>query len=208
MKQQPVPTAPVRHSQFEDIYALLTGSSFVVLGLVWLKAAGLVTGGIAGLALLVSYLVPLPPGLLFALLNIPFFLMAWKALGRGSMIKAIAANLVISVLAVLAPFAFRLEAMNPIAAAVFGGTVIGAGILLLARHQVGVGGIGIVALALQKSRGRNAGRTQLIGDALILSAALPVLGMGAGQFGVSIVSAVAVAAVLIVFHKPGRYTGY
>ena len=208
MKQHPVPIAPVRHSKFEDAYALLTGSSFVVLGLIWLKAAGLVTGGIAGLALLVSYLVPMPPGLLFALLNIPFFLMAWKALGRASMIKAIAANLVISVLAVLAPFAFRLEAMNPIAAALFGGTVIGAGILLLARHQVGVGGIGILALALQKSRGWNAGRTQLIGDALIIFAALPILGMGAGQFGMSILSAVAVAAVLIVFHKPGRYTGY
>lgn len=35
----------------------------------WLKAAGLVTGGIAGLALMTSYLVPLPAGVLFTLLN-------------------------------------------------------------------------------------------------------------------------------------------
>lgn len=208
MEQQSLQIAPVRHSLFEDAYGVLTGCTFVVLGLIWLKAAGLVTGGIAGLALLLSYLAPLPPGVLFTLLNIPFFLLAWMTLGRTPMIKAIVANLFISALAVLAPLAFRLEAINPIAAALFGGTVIGAGILLLARHHVGVGGIGILALALQKSRGWNAGRTQLIADALILAAALTILDMTVGKFSVSVLSAVAVSAVLIVFHKPGRYTGY
>lgn len=208
MEQQSLQIAPVRHSLFEDAYGVLTGCTFVVLGLIWLKAAGLVTGGIAGLALLLSYLAPLPPGVLFTLLNIPFFLLAWMTLGRTPMIKAIVANLIISALAVLAPLAFRLEAVNPIAAALFGGTVIGAGILLLARHHVGVGGIGILALALQKSRGWNAGRTQLIADALILAAALTILDMTVGKFSVSVLSAVAVSAVLIVFHKPGRYTGY
>lgn len=208
MEQKSLQIAPVRHSLFEDAYGVLTGCTFVVLGLIWLKAAGLVTGGIAGLALLLSYLAPLPPGVLFTLLNIPFFLLAWMTLGRTPMIKAIVANLFISALAVLAPLAFRLEAINPIAAALFGGTVIGAGILLLARHHVGVGGIGILALALQKSRGWNAGRTQLIADALILAAALTILDMTVGKFSVSVLSAVAVSAVLIIFHKPGRYTGY
>lgn len=201
-------SAPLRHSLFEDAYAILTGCLFVVLGMVWLKAAGLVTGGIAGLALLVSYLVPLPAGVLFTLLNLPFFLLARRAMGRAAMVKAIVANLTISGLALIAPLAFRLEEVNGLFAALFGGTVIGAGILLLARHQVGVGGIGILALALQKSRGWNAGRTQLAADALILLAALIILGMGVQRFAISVVSAAAVAGVLIVFHKPGRYTGY
>jgi uncharacterized membrane-anchored protein YitT (DUF2179 family) len=198
----------IRHSLFEDAYAMLTGCLFVVLGMVWLKAAGLVTGGIAGLALLISYLVPLPAGLLFTLLNLPFFLLARQAMGRVAMLKAIIANLLISGLALLAPLAFRLEEVNGLFAALFGGTVIGAGILLLARHQVGVGGLGIMALALQKSRGWNAGKTQLAGDALVLLAAIPVLSMGLKPFAISVLSAAAVAGVLVVFHKPGRYTGY
>ena len=98
--------------------------------------------------------------------------------------------------------------MNGLLAALLGGTVIGAGILLLARHEIGVGGLGILALALQKGRGWNAGRIQLAGDALILLVALPVLNMGAKPFAISVLSAAAVAGVLIVFHKPGRYTGY
>ena len=208
MEKQPTAIAPVRHSLFEDSYAVLTGCSFVVLGLIWLKSAGLVTGGIAGLALLVSYLVPLPPGVLFTLLNIPFFILAGRSMGRAAMTKAIVANLLISVLALLAPHALRLESMNPVVAALFGGTVIGAGILLLARHHVGVGGVGILALSMQRRRGWNPGRTQLAADGIILLASLPVLGMGASRFAISVLSAAAVAAVLIIFHKPGRYTGY
>ena len=136
-------TRPTRHSLFEDAYAYLTGCTFVVLGLVWLKSAGLVTGGIAGLALLFSYMLPLPPGVLFTLLNIPFFLLAGRALGRTVLFKAIIANLLIAGLAMIVPWAFRLEGVDSLFAALFGGTVIGAGILMLARHQVGVGGIGM-----------------------------------------------------------------
>ena len=198
----------LRHSRFEDAYAYLTGCSFVVLGLIWLKAAGLVTGGVAGLALLLSYIVPAPPGLLFTLLNVPFFIVAGRQMGRDFMIRVIFANLLISGLAMVFPLGFRFEEVNAPFAAVFGGTLIGSGILMLARHHVGVGGLGIVALALQKRRGWNAGKTQLFGDALILMASLLVLDMGAGKFAISVLSAAAVSGVLIVFHKPGRYTGY
>ena len=199
---------PVRHSILEDAYAYLTGCTFIGLGLVWLKSAGLVTGGIAGLALLLSYLVPLPAGALFALLNLPFFLIASRALGRAVILKAVVGNLMIFGLSIIAPFVFRFEALNASFAAVFGGTVIGTGILILARHQVGVGGIGMLAIALQARRGWNAGKTQLVADILIVSAALPILQLSASQMANAILSALAVAGVLIVFHKPGRYTGH
>ena len=199
---------PARHSLFEDSYALVTGCSFLVLGLILLKSAGLVTGGIAGLALIISNFIAWPPGLLFTLLNIPFFLAGGRVLGSSALIKSLIANLLIAAFAVGMPLAFRLENVDRLFAALLGGTLIGAGILLLARHQVGVGGLGILALVLQRTRGWNAGRTQIIGDALILAISLPLLGLGPKLFLLSALSAVAVAGVLIVFHKPGRYTGY
>ena len=202
------PLAPVRHTKFEDGYAILTGSSFVVLGLVLLKSAGLATGGVAGLALLASNFSTFPPGVLFTLLNIPFFLFAAEAMGRAAVTKAIVANLIIALFALIAPVAFHVQQVSGLFAAMFGGTIIGAGILLLARHQVGVGGIGILALALHERHGWNVGRILLVADTLILSAALPVLGLDLTLFAVSVLGAIAVSAVLIVFHKPGRYTGY
>jgi uncharacterized membrane-anchored protein YitT (DUF2179 family) len=199
---------PVRHSIFEDVYAIVTGCSFVVLGLVLLKSAGLVTGGIAGLALLFSYVAPVPAGVLFTLLNIPFMIIAWWTMGRAFVVKAVIANLTISIFAIAFSQVFEVGRVNSLFAALFGGTVVGVGILQLARHHVGVGGLGILALSLHKSRGWNAGNVQLAGDALVLLTAIPALGIGAGRFIVSVASAVAVSGVLMIFHKPGRYTGY
>jgi hypothetical protein len=46
----------------------------------------------------------------------------------------------------------------------------------------------------------------MIGDAVILLASLPLL--DAPRFCLSLLSAVAINAVLIVNHRPGRYIGY
>ncbi len=195
----------VRHTVIEDVYAFAIGCSFVVLGMMFLKAAGLVTGGVAGIALLASYVVPLPVGVLFMLINIPFFLFAWPAMGRRFMIKTVAANLSVMGLAQLAPLAFKFQSINPVFAAVFGGTVIGMGILALARHGAGAGGTGVLALYLQKTKNINAGKTQIVCDSLIMAASVLILNWH--QLLFSALSAAAMSGVLVWFHKPERYIG-
>lgn len=195
----------VKHTLFEDIYAFAIGVSFVVLGITFLKSAGLVTGGVAGIALLVSYVVPWSVGVLFTLINIPFFLFAYPAMGPKFMVKTVIVNLAIMATASLAPHAFRLSDVHPLFAAVFGGTVIGMGILALARHGAGAGGTGVLALYLQKRRGINAGRTQLACDALIMAASVFTLHWDKLLF--SVLSAAAMSGVLLGFHKPERYIG-
>jgi len=96
--------------------------------------------------------------------------------------------------------------MHPFFAAVVGGTVIGLGILVLARHQAGVGGTGVVTLWLQRTRGWNAGRTQIALDVVILAAAIPVV--STGQLVWSVLSAAAISLILIAWHRPGRYIGH
>jgi uncharacterized membrane-anchored protein YitT (DUF2179 family) len=64
---------PRPHSYTEDFYAFCVGTSLIVTGLILLRSAGLVTSGIAGVALLLSYVIDLPLGLLFTLANLPFF---------------------------------------------------------------------------------------------------------------------------------------
>lgn len=195
----------VKHTVIEDIYAFAIGCSFVVLGMMFLKAAGLVTGGVAGIALLVSYIIPLPVGVLFMLINIPFFLFAWPAMGKRFMIKTVIANLSIMALAQAAPLAFKFQSINPVFAAIFGGTVIGMGVLALARHGAGAGGTGVLALYLQKTKSINAGKTQIVCDSLIMAASVLILNWN--QLLFSALSAAAMSGVLIWFHKPERYIG-
>jgi uncharacterized membrane-anchored protein YitT (DUF2179 family) len=203
----PLPgVSPQRHSRGEDIYAMVIGCSLIVLGIVCLHSAGLVTGGVAGVALLISYLIPVSPGWLFTLINLPFFLFARSAMGNAFMIKTIVVSSGVTLLTLLAPHLLRFDFINPLFAALFGGTVIGMGILSLARHQAGVGGTGVLTLWLQKKRGWNAGRTQLAIDACIMLVAL--LAVPPFQVLLSAVSAAAMSSVLITFHRQGRYTGY
>lgn len=201
----PIP-APSPHNLAEDGYAIAIGCAFIAMGLLLLKAANLVTGGMAGIALLLSYIVHWSPATLFLLINIPFFLFAGRAMGLAFGLKTLFANIVIMGMGLMMPAALQLARVSPLFAALFGGSIIGFGILALARHGAGVGGLGVIALILQKRRGWNAGRTQMAGDALILLASFPLLSLD--RFGLSILSAVAINAVLIVNHRPGRYIGY
>lgn len=203
----PLPSpAPRPHNLAEDGYAIAIGCAFIAMGLMLLKQANLVTGGMAGIALLLSYVVHYPPATLFLLINIPFFLFAGKAMGLAFGIKTLFANLAIMAMGLMMPSALELARVSPLFAALFGGSIIGFGILAIARHGAGVGGLGVVALILQKRRGWNAGRTQTVGDVVILLASLPLL--SAERFGLSILSAAAINAVLIVNHRPGRYVGH
>jgi len=195
-----------RHTPIEDVHALLIGSSFIAVGLTLLKTAGLVTGGVAGVALIVSYLTQWPVGTVFLALNIPFYVLAQRALGWMFTAKTLAANLLLAGLAWGMPHWLRVTGVDPVFAAVFGGTIIGMGILALARHKSSVGGVGVLALYLQERRGISAGKVQLAADCLVVAAAFMVISRD--KLLLSILSAVALSVVVIANHKPGRYAGY
>jgi uncharacterized membrane-anchored protein YitT (DUF2179 family) len=194
------------HSVAEDAYALAIGCILLVLGLVFLKAAGLVTGGVAGIALLLSYGLPVPAGVLFTLINIPFFLFAHKVMGARFAVKSLLVNLGIAAFSAMARLSIHVVDVHPAFAALVGGTVIGLGILVLARHQAGVGGTGVITLWLQNTRGWNAGRTQIAIDVVILAISFPVISHG--QLAWSALSAAAISLILIAWHRPGRYIGH
>lgn len=199
-------SATHQHSLAEDLHALLIGSSFAAFGLVILKAAGLVTGGVAGVALIVSYVTGWPVGLLFVAINLPFFLLAQKRMGLGFTLKSLATMAALAVFSGLMPNWIHLEGVHPAFAAIFGGTLIGIGILALARHKASVGGIGILVLYLQEKRGWNAGALQLAFDVLIIAGAFLIVDLK--SLGYSVLSAAALSLVMAVNHRPGRYTGY
>lgn len=195
-----------RHTPIEDIHALLIGTSFIAVGLTLLKTAGLVTGGIAGIALIVSYLGGWPVGVVFFVLNLPFYIFAQRALGWMFTFKTLVVNVLLTSLTLALPYWLSLKGVNPIFAAVFGGTIIGMGILALARHRASVGGIGVLGLWLQEKHGISAGKVQMATDVLVVGAAFMVVSLD--KLLLSVLSAVALSIVIIANHKPGRYAGY
>lgn len=202
----PIRMNPHRHTALEDVHALLIGSSFIAVGLTLLKAAGLVTGGVAGVALIVSYLTGWPVGVVFFVLNLPFYVLAQRTLGWTFTFKTLVTNLLLAGLAFAMPHWLKIDSVDPLFSAVFGGAIVGMGILALARHRSSVGGVGVLALWLHERRGISAGKVQMAADCLVVAAAFFTIPFD--KLLLSIASAVALSAVLIANHKPGRYAGY
>lgn len=198
--------ADVRHSMLEDIYAFAIGCSLVVLGFMMLHSHGLVTGGVAGMALLLSYLIPMEVGTLFMCINLPFFIFAYLGMGLIFTVKTIIASLGIMTISTWMPSLLHVEAVHPFYGAIFGGTLMGLGILSLARHGAGAGGTGVLSLYLQRKRGINAGKTQLAMDSFVILCAFLQLDLTCTSY--SILSAAAMSAVMVSYHKPARYLGH
>lgn len=195
----------LNHTWLDDGHALVAGSLFVALGLVMFAHAGLLTGGVAGVAFLASYATGASLALCFFLLSVPFFGLAWKCLGREFTLKSFGAVALVSACTALAPLAVRFEVLNPWVAAVLGGFLIGFGLLALLRHHASVGGVNILAQWLQQSRGISAGKVQMAADVLVVLAAFFVV--PPVRLLQSLVGALVIGAVLTLNHRPGRYLG-
>lgn len=196
---------PSRHTLIEDAFAISIGVGLVSFGVFLFQQAELVIGGVAGMALVVSYATGLDFGLLFFLINLPFYLFAVGGMGWRFIIKTFAAVAMMSVIVKLLPLGIDVSMIHPLLASLMGGIMIGLGLLALFRHGAGLGGINILVFWLQTTRGLRAGYVQLGIDACILAGALFVI--GPIQVAWSLLGAVIFNMILGVNHKPGRYMG-
>jgi len=193
-----------KHSNFEDVQALITGTLFVALGVALFKQAGMLTGGTVGIAFLIHYASGLPFGALFFGINLPFYWLAYQRMGLPFMLKTVIAVGMMSVLSELLPRWIQFSALNIWFAAIAGGLLIGAGMLILFRHRASLGGLNVLVLYLQEKKGWRAGYVQAALDALILLASLAFV--PPDRVALSLLGMAAINAALVVNHRPGRYT--
>jgi len=197
--------AASRHTVFEDAQAILTGALFIALGVAMFARAGLLTGGTAGLAFLIHYATGWRFGVVFFVVNLPFYALALRTMGRAFTVKTFCAIAALSLFSELMPLVLRFDLLQPVYAGVMGGFLIGAGLLMLFRHKASLGGINILVLHLQERRGWRAGKVQMAIDCLIVLAAFAIV--EPRLIAVSVLGAVALNLVVAVNHRPGRYLG-
>lgn len=193
------------HRPQDDLQGLLTGTLFAALGIFLFQHAGLVPGGTVGLALLLHYATGLNVGAALFLVNLPFYVLAWVRLGRAFTLKTVASVGLLSLVAWMLPLGIDLQRVAPAVAAVLGGLLCGAGMLMLFRHGASLGGINVLVLHLQQKLGWPAGKVQMALDAAVVLAG----GLFAGGWrtlAYSILAVVALNLALVFNHKPGRYT--
>ncbi len=195
---------PHKHHLYEDLLALPLGTLMISIGIVLFAKATVLTGGVAGLALLLQFATGADFSILFFVINLPFYWLALRRMGWAFTLRTVAAVALISLFVWATPAWLRIEAIAPLYAACAGGAAMGLGLLALARHRTAIGGVNILALYLQERHGIRAGWVQLGIDAAIFAAALFVLPLD--KLAMSAVGTIVINAILAMNHKPGRYT--
>lgn len=128
------------------IVMIITGAVLMAMGIeLFLVPNQLLDGGIVGISIILSHLTGLQIGLFIFLLNIPFFFIGYKQIGKTFALSTV---LGITVLSICTYF------LHPVArftddlllATVFGGIVLGIGVGLVIRYGGSLDGTEILAI--------------------------------------------------------------
>jgi len=199
------PVMPVidQHSKIEDALAMLIGTFILSFAMTLLQQAGIMTGGTAGLSLLLHYITDIKFGVLFFLINIPFYYFAYKKMGIALVVKTFIAVALLAGFTEMIPQFFHLSDVNPIYATIFANVLMGVSFLILFRHSSSLGGINLLALYLQERFNIAAGKVQLGIDLIILLASL--LFVDWKLILISILGVIILNSIVLLNHKTTRY---
>ena len=194
-----------KHALWEDAIALITGAVLISWGMYLLHEIEGVSGGLAGVSFLVSYATGWRLGLIFFVINLPFYYLAWRRMGPRFTVKTLATVALISVGTGVHRLYIDVSHVAVPYAAIFAGLAIGMGMLVVFRHGASAGGFGILAAYMQEKRGIRAGYVQGALDLVVVIASLALV--SPWTLAWSIVGAVVLNLVLAINHRPGRYYG-
>jgi len=193
-----------RHSIQEDVFALVIATVLVSFGVALLRQAGVMTGGTAGIALLIHYTFALPFGVAFFALNLPFYYLSLRRMGWLFTLKTFCAVGLVSFFSDRHALFIHIDQLQPFYAATLGNLILGVGFLILFRHRASLGGVNILALYVQEKFGFKAGWLQMGVDICVLMASLTFISLPI--LVCSVLGAVLLNFIIAQNHRPDRYS--
>lgn len=165
-----------RQNLLKKIVFIPVGTCLVGIGLeFFLVPNHIIDGGITGISIMLSYLFGLPLGLFLIILNLPFFIIGYKQIGKTFSITTIIGILLMSGFASLFKGMVDITT-DPLLASVFGGIILGIGVGLVIRNGGSLDGTEILSISVNKSVPFSVGEIVMFLNVFILSAAGFVFG--------------------------------
>ncbi|KLV28055.1 hypothetical protein CHH55_20185 [Niallia circulans] len=181
------------------IIVMMFGCLITSFGLYLLKGSAIVTGGTAGLALSISYLLPISFSILFTLINIPFYILSYFKMGKKFTISTILAVSLVTLFSYLLSIILPPFALYPLLGSIIGGFIIGIGTIILFMNGSSLGGAQILSITLQKQFNWNMGKTNFIFDTIVILIGLYSVGLIRGLY--SIVSVFIISFMMSTFKE-------
>jgi uncharacterized membrane-anchored protein YitT (DUF2179 family) len=165
------------------VYSLkvLLGCVIVGVGIIIIHHAHLVTGGTAGLSLSLSYALKIPFSIAFFFVNLPFYILSFIRMGKNFTLSTILAISILSGVTYVDRWLPKF-AVAPALGAVFGGLIIGCGVVVLFLTGSSLGGATILALYLQKKVNWDPGKVNFTFDFFVVCTSFFIVGIVDGLY--------------------------
>jgi uncharacterized membrane-anchored protein YitT (DUF2179 family) len=194
-----------KHSWYEDLFGLATGSILLGIGIAMLDAGGVLTGGTVGVAQLLAHSLSLSVSQIYVLVSVPFFVLGiWKK-GFVFATRSFINIVVVSFLVKFFADYIHIETTNKLVLAIVANTILGMGVLAIFRHNSSLGGFNIIALIAQEKLKIQAGIVQAGMDLTVLLTGLIYYSMTDSIH--SLIGVLILNGILALNHRSDRYIG-
>jgi uncharacterized membrane-anchored protein YitT (DUF2179 family) len=187
-------------NELKNYAFIIAGSLFLALAVVGFFAPNeLITGGTAGLALLLHYITSFTIGSIIILINFPLILIGIKFLGKMFAVRTIITIVLISVFIDVLTQIIHLKPfiVDDALGAIFGGIFVGIGLALIIKGESTAGGSTILAKVISSKTEMKPGQIILVIDFMIIFSSLFIL-ENTGKVLWSIISIYVTAKVIDV----------
>ncbi|MGM0876833.1 MAG: YitT family protein [Bacillota bacterium] len=167
---------------FQRVLFIFIGSVLMAVGLeIFLVPNKVIDGGIVGISIILSHLIGWNLGLFIFLLNIPFFFIGYKQIGKTFALSTLFGITVLSIAtALLHPVPAFTE--DILLATVFGGIVLGVGVGIVIRYGGSLDGTEILAILANKKLPFSVGEIIMFFNIFILGSAGFVFGWNRAMY--------------------------
>ncbi|MCW5199489.1 YitT family protein, partial [Desulfobulbus sp. F1] len=169
MPNKPKPLFESPQQVISDIVLLCIGSSLcatAVNGI--LIPNNFVTGGVTGIALILHKILPaLDVGMIYLLLNVPLFALAWMTIGRRFFFYSIIGTMTLTFALLFVNF-IHFNLADKMLNALLAGLILGGGAGLCLRTSGSQGGMDILSVVMLKRFSINIGNTILTVNCIVL----------------------------------------
>lgn len=143
-----------KHSKLKiakRILVITIGAILMGVGLeIFLIPNSIMDGGITGISIILSHLTGLSLGIFLFILNIPFFLMGYKQIGKTFALSTLYGIIILSLTTTILHHVAAFTA-DMLLATFFGGMILGGGIGLVIRYGGSLDGTEILAILFNKN---------------------------------------------------------
>lgn len=174
-EMKPVKKTPHRRTPknvvFVRLLMIAIGAILMSIGLeLFLVPNQILDGGVVGVSIILSHLTGVRLGIFIFILNIPFFFLGYKQIGKTFALSTLFG---ITILSICTSILHNIEAVTPdlLLATVFGGIVLGTGVGLVIRYGGSLDGSEILAILFNKATPFSVGEIIMIINLVIFTIA-------------------------------------